>query len=334
MARQRPRQPLGREHRVGSLLARLGEHRLVVDLLDRVVAEIPAEEAHDQHHRDQDHEQRSDHVPGGRRFLAARHPAIVPARDPATSSARECAMRAVERRDPAGRAPPPSCGGDTWCPWSPSSCSAYGLHLAGLDLSVRIGSAHPVIATVVFVLAVLARVGSLVIMLWLCRPPGDHETALDVAGAGHRPVPRRLRACGGWSTTRCTPCSPPTSRSAASAGWTRGRSTCSGSVSTSSWRWSPGCCVSSSDFSLGADPYRPMLLLGAVLEGVWTFASALAVLAGLDRTGRMGDVARRLAGTRRWLVRLPGRAAGPPAAVRPDPAGGRGRAGRLADAQR
>ena len=38
------RQSLGREHRVGSLLARLGEHRLVVDLLDRVVAEIPTEE--------------------------------------------------------------------------------------------------------------------------------------------------------------------------------------------------------------------------------------------------------------------------------------------------
>ena len=35
--------------------------------------------------------------------------------------------------------------------------------------------------TVVFVLAVLAQVGALVIMLWLCRPAGDHETALDVA---------------------------------------------------------------------------------------------------------------------------------------------------------
>ncbi|HYI58814.1 MAG TPA: hypothetical protein VEX66_11640 [Microlunatus sp.] len=158
----------------------------------------------------------------------------------------------------------------------------YGLHLSGLDLSVRIGSAHPVIATVVFVLAVLTMVGSLVVMLWLCRPPGDDETALDVVALTIGPF---LAVYAVWGLVEEEVYALFAANIAVSGiggvdAWSVNLQWIGLYVTMAAVAWVLRQVVG---LLARRRPYRPILLFGALLEGVWTFASALAVLAGLDR---------------------------------------------------
>ena len=158
----------------------------------------------------------------------------------------------------------------------------YALHLSGLGLSVRIGSAQPVIATVVFVLAVLARVGSLVVMLWLCRPPDDHETALDVLALAIGPF---LAVYAVWGLVEDEVYALFAANIAVSGiggvdAWSVNLQWTGRYVAMAVVAWVLRQLVG---LVARRRPLRPILLAGAVLEGVWTFASALAVLAGLDR---------------------------------------------------
>lgn len=159
------------------------------------------------------------------------------------------------------------------------------LHLLGLTLSVRIGSSQPVLATAVFVLAVLVRVGALVVMLWLCRPPDDHETVLDVAAAAIGPF---LAVYAVWGLVD----DEVYELFAANIAVT-------GLGGVDDWsvnlRWLSLYAVLAVSAwvlrqALGMitrrHPRRLLLFAGVVLEGVWTFASALALLAGI---GRLAD---------------------------------------------
>jgi hypothetical protein len=158
----------------------------------------------------------------------------------------------------------------------------YGLHLLGLALSVRIGSSHPVAATLVFVLAVLARVASLVLMLWLCRPPHDEESPLDVAALAIGPF---LAVYAVWGLV-----------DEEVYGLFAANIAVSGTGGTDDWsvnlQWLTlylALAVIAWVLRQGVGlftrrhPYRPVLLVGVVLEGLWTFASALALLAGLGQ---------------------------------------------------
>ena len=158
----------------------------------------------------------------------------------------------------------------------------FGLHLLGLSVSVRLGSAHPVLGTLVFVLAVLAKVGALVIMLWVCRPPSDRESALDVAALAIGPF---LAVYAVWGLVEDEVYALFSANIAVS-----------GLGGTDEWsinlRWLRFYLVLAVVVWVlrqlvgrlaQARPHRPLLLLGVVLEGVWTFASALALLAGLGR---------------------------------------------------
>lgn len=158
----------------------------------------------------------------------------------------------------------------------------YALHLLGLDLSVRIGSTQPVLATIVFVVAVLVRVGSLVVMLWLCRPPDDHESVLDVAALAIGPF---LAVYAVWGLVDDEV-----------IGLFAANIAVSGTGGVEFWsvnlQWL-GLYLSLAVVAwilrqlLGLvarrHPRRPILLVGVLLEGLWTFASALAVLAGFGR---------------------------------------------------
>lgn len=158
----------------------------------------------------------------------------------------------------------------------------FGLHLLGLTASARLGSSHPVLATLVFVLAVLAKVAALVIMIWLCRPPTDHESALDVAALAIGPF---LAVYAVWGLVEDELYALFSANIAVS-----------GLGGPDDWsinlRWLRfylllAVVVWVLRQVVGhlsrARPIRPLLLLGVVLEGTWTFASALALLAGLGR---------------------------------------------------
>ena len=147
------------------------------------------------------------------------------------------------------------------CPSLVFLFAGFGLHLLGLNLSVRLGSAHQI-----------APRGLRAGRPDAGRRPGDHALALPAAGgpgdrarrrgAGHRPVPRRLRGVGAGRRRGVRPVRRQHRGQRHSAGPTSGRSICSGSASTSSWRWSPGCSVRSSDLR-PSPAIRPLLLLGA-----------------------------------------------------------------------
>lgn len=158
----------------------------------------------------------------------------------------------------------------------------YALHLLGLWLSVWIGSRQPAVATVVFVLAVLVRVASLVVMLWLCRPADDHERALDVVATAIGPF---LAVYALWGLVDDEVHDLFAANVAVSGiGGVEAYSlnlqwlTLYVGLAVGAWvlRQLVGAITR-------RRPRRPLLLLGAALEGVWTFASALALLAGLGR---------------------------------------------------
>ena len=161
----------------------------------------------------------------------------------------------------------------------------FGLHLLGLTASVRLGSAHPVLGTLVFVLAVLAKVGALVIMLWLCRPATDHESALDVAALAIGPF---LAVYAVWGLVEDEVYALFSANIAVSglggtAEWSINLQWLRFYLLLAAVVWVLRQVVGRLS---RARPRRPQLLLGVVLEGTWTFASALALLAGL---GRLAD---------------------------------------------
>jgi hypothetical protein len=158
----------------------------------------------------------------------------------------------------------------------------YGLHLLGLALSVRIGPAQPILATLVFVLAVLARVGSLVIMLWLCRPADDNESALDVAAMAIGPF---LAVYAVWGLVdeevyALFAANIAVSGTGGTDEWSVNLQWLGLYVALAAIAWLLRQAVA---LFTRRHPYRPVLLVGVVLEGLWTFASALALLAGLGR---------------------------------------------------
>jgi hypothetical protein len=158
----------------------------------------------------------------------------------------------------------------------------FALHLLGLRLSVLLGPGHQVLATLVFVLAVLAQVGALVLMLWLCRPPGDEETALDVAALAIGPF---LAVYALWGLVD----DEVYALFAANIAVNGGAGPDQWSVNLRWWQLYLGLAVGAwllrqvvaavTRRSGTVSRRRPWLLLGVVLEGVWTFASALAALA-------------------------------------------------------
>lgn len=158
----------------------------------------------------------------------------------------------------------------------------FALHLLGLRLSVALGPGHQVLATLVFVLAVLAQVGALVLMLWLCRPPGDRESALDVAALAIGPF---LAVYALWGLVddevyALFAANISVSGLGGPDQW---------SVNLRWWQLYLGLALGArllrQAVAILARHHRtrPLLLLGVVLEGVWTFASALALLAVLGR---------------------------------------------------
>ena len=158
----------------------------------------------------------------------------------------------------------------------------FGLHLLGLTVSARLGSAHPVLGTLVFVLAVLAKVGALVIMLWLCRPPTDHESALDVAALAIGPF---LAVYAVWGLVEDEVYALFSANIAVSGlggvdEWSINLQWLRFYLLLAVVVWVLRQVVGRIS---RARPRRPLLLLGVVLEGTWTFASALALLAGLGR---------------------------------------------------
>lgn len=159
------------------------------------------------------------------------------------------------------------------------------LHLLGLSLSVRIGSQRPVVATVVFVVAVLVRVGSLVLMLWLCRPSDDHEQALDVAAAAIGPF---LAVYAVWGLVDDEVYGLFAANIAVGGfggvdEWSVNLQWLTLYVVLALVAWALRQVVGT---VTGRRPRRPLLLVGVLLEGIWTFASALALLAGI---GRLAD---------------------------------------------
>ena len=158
----------------------------------------------------------------------------------------------------------------------------FGLHLLGLSSSVRLGSAHPILGTLVFVLAVLAKVGALVIMLWWCRPPTDHESALDVAALAIGPF---LAVYAVWGLVEDELYALFSANIAVSglggiAEWSINLQWLRFYLVLAVVVWVLRQVVGRLS---RARPHRPLLVLGVVLEGIWTFASALAVLAGIGR---------------------------------------------------
>jgi hypothetical protein len=158
----------------------------------------------------------------------------------------------------------------------------FGLHLLGLTASVRLGSAHPVLGTLVFVLAVLSKVGALVLMLWLCRPPTDHESALDVAALAIGPF---LAVYAVWGLVEdelyaLFSANIAVSGLGGTAEWSINLQWLRFYVLLALVVWVLRQGVGRLSRNR---PHRPLLLLGVVLEGTWTFASALALLAGLGR---------------------------------------------------
>ena len=159
--------------------------------------------------------------------------------------------------------------------------TAFGLHLLGLNLSVRLGPAHQIAATVVFVLAVLAQVGALVIMLWLCRPAEDEETALDVAALAIGPF-LAVYALSGLVDDEVYALFAANIAVSGLGGtdeWSVNLLWLGFYVVLAMVAW---CFGSSSGWPSRRRP-PALLLLGVVLEGTWTFASALALLAGWGR---------------------------------------------------
>jgi hypothetical protein len=159
---------------------------------------------------------------------------------------------------------------------------AFGLHLLGLNLSVRLGPDHQIAATVVFVLAVLAQVGALVIMLWLCRPAGDEETALDVAALAIGPF---LAVYALWGLVDDEVYALFAANIAVSGlggtdEWSVNLQWLGFYVILAAVTWVLRQLVG---LAGRQRPTRPLLLLGVILEGTWTFASALALLSGLGR---------------------------------------------------
>ena len=160
--------------------------------------------------------------------------------------------------------------------------SGEALHLLGVTLSVSIGSSHPAVATVVFVLAVLVRVGALVVMLWLCRPADDHETVLDVAAMAIGPF---LAVYAVWGLVDDEV-----------YGLFAANIAVSGTGGVDDWSVNLQWLTLYVALALSAwllrqvvgiiarrHPRRLLMFVGVVLEGLWTFASALAVLAGVGR---------------------------------------------------
>ncbi len=160
--------------------------------------------------------------------------------------------------------------------------TAFGLHLLGLNLSVRLGPDHQILATVVFVLAVLAEVGALVIMLWLCRPAGDEETALDVAALAIGPF---LAVYALWGLVDDEVYALFAANIAVSGlggtdEWSVNLQWLGFYLVLAMVAWALRQLVG---LASRRRPARPLLLLGVILEGTWTFASALALLSGLGR---------------------------------------------------
>ncbi len=160
--------------------------------------------------------------------------------------------------------------------------TAFGLHLLGLNLSVRLGPDHQITATVVFVLAVLAEVGALVIMLWLCRPAGDEETALDVAALAIGPF---LAVYALWGLVDDEVYALFAANIAVSGlggtdEWSVNLQWLGFYLVLAMVAWALRQLVG---LASRRRPARPLLLLGVILEGTWTFASALALLSGLGR---------------------------------------------------
>ena len=158
----------------------------------------------------------------------------------------------------------------------------FGLHLLGLTASVWLGSAHPVLGTLVFVLAVLAKVGALVIMLWLCRPASDRESALDVAALAIGPF---LAVYALWGLVDDEVYALFSANIAVSGlggvdEWSINLQWLRFYLLLAVVVWVLRQVVGRIS---RARPSRPLLLLGVVLEGTWTFASALALLAGLGK---------------------------------------------------
>ncbi len=173
-----------------------------------------------------------------------------------------------------------------WWPRLPQLISVYAfgfaLHLLGLRLSVLLGPGQPVLGTLVFVLAVLAQVGALVLMLWLCRPADDHERALDVAALAIGPF---LAVYALWGLVDDEVYALFTANIAVRGfggpdDW---------SVNLRWWQLYLSLAVAAWLLRqlvarvARRHPRRPLLLLGVVLEGLWTFASALTLLAVLGR---------------------------------------------------
>ena len=160
--------------------------------------------------------------------------------------------------------------------------TAFGLHLLGLNLSVRLGPDHQITATVVFVLAVLAEVGALVIMLWLCRPAKDEETALDVAALAIGPF---LAVYALWGLVDDEVYALFAANIAVSGlggtdEWSVNLQWLGFYLVLAMVAWALRQLVG---LASRRRPARPLLLLGVILEGTWTFASALALLSGLGR---------------------------------------------------
>lgn len=158
----------------------------------------------------------------------------------------------------------------------------FGLHLLGLDLSVRLGPGHQIAATVVFVLAVLAQVAALVIMLWLCRPPDDQESALDVAALAIGPF---LAVYALWGLVEDEVYALFVANIAVSGiggpdQWSVNLRWLEFYVVLAVVTWLLRQVVG---LATRRRPRRVLRLLGVVLEGTWTFASALALLSGASR---------------------------------------------------
>lgn len=159
----------------------------------------------------------------------------------------------------------------------------FALHLLGLRLSVVLGPGHQVLATLVFVLAVLAQVSALVLMLWLCRPPEDEETALDVAALAIGPF---LAVYALWGLVD----DEVYALFAANIAVNGGAGPDQWSINLRWWQLYLGLAVvawllrQAVAVATRRRRWRPLLLLGVVLEGIWTFASALALLALIGRT--------------------------------------------------
>lgn len=159
----------------------------------------------------------------------------------------------------------------------------FALHLLGLRLSVVLGPEHQVLATLVFVLAVLGQVAALVLMVWLCRPPQDEETALDVMALAIGPF---LAVYALWGLVDDEVYALFAANIAVNGiggpdQW---------SINLRWWQLYLGLAVAAwllrqtVAVATRRRRGRPLLLLGVVLEGIWTFASALALLALIGRT--------------------------------------------------